>query len=443
MKPKQIMLIAGEASGDLLGAELVNALTRELTAAEVSYTTDSQPLHTGLEPRFFGAGGPRMAAAGVELAFDLTEHAIIGIPSPKSYLESRRRFHQLLKLAVERQPDVIVGIDYNYFNLRFAEAIRQYTVGRSGWFHDWRPKLVKYISPQVWASREGRASQIARDYDLLLSIFPFEKDWYARRVPKLHVEFVGHPMVERFLQSTAHSSQSTVPGGAPQILLLPGSREKELHRHLPVMLGAIKLIAEKLPSVRMKMVLPDESLLGPLVWNLARETSTRLRITDSPDIGMANHLAKKVLSDFEIQIGDLPKALAPSDLALASTGTVTMECAFFGVPTVTMYKTSWATYELGKRIVKVKSLTMPNLLADEEVFPEFIQNAATAENIANAALDLLLNESRRKLMKAKLAEVISSLGGPGASRRAAQAITRLLEPGMSTNDRRKLLLAAH
>jgi lipid-A-disaccharide synthase len=264
------------------------------------------------------------------------------------------------------------------------------------------------------------------------------------------VEFVGHPMVERFLQSTALSPKSIVPGGAPQILLLPGSREKELHRHLPVMLGAVKLIAEKLPSVRMKMVLPDESLLGPLVWNLARETSTlssfSRRTTDSPDIGMANQLAKKVLSDFEIQIGDLPKALAKSDLALASTGTVTMECAFFGVPTVTMYKTSWATYEIGKRIVKVKSLTMPNLLADEEVFPEFIQNAATAENIAGAALNLLLNESRRKSMKARLAEVISSLGGPGASRRAALAITRLLEPRLITNGRenqRKLLPSAH
>ena len=110
MKPKSIMLIAGEASGDALGAELVGALRRELTAAEVEYTADSQPLRTGLEPRFFGAGGPRMAAAGVELAFDLTEHSIIGIPSPKSYSQGRQRFHQLLRLALEQQPDV--EIDY-------------------------------------------------------------------------------------------------------------------------------------------------------------------------------------------------------------------------------------------------------------------------------------------------------------------------------------------
>jgi lipid-A-disaccharide synthase len=348
-----------------------------------------------------------MAAAGVELAFDLTEHSIIGIPSPKSYFKSRQRFHQLLQLALERQPDVIVGIDYNYFNLRFAEAIRHYTSRHFGWFHDWRPKLVKYISPQVWASRESRANQIARDYDLLLSIFPFEKDWYAQRVPKLRVEFVGHPMVERFLKSTVHSPQSTVSGGTPQILLLPGSRAKELQRHLPVMLGALKLIRKKLPQCRARIVLPDEVLAA-----------------QAKSLG--------VTSEIEIQLGNLPDALAKADLAIASTGTVTMECAFFGVPAVTLYKTSFVTYEIGKRIVKVKSLTMPNLLADEEVFPEFIQNSATAENIASAALDLLQNESRRDSIKTKLAEVISSLGGPGASQRAAQAITRLLEPRMNT-----------
>jgi lipid-A-disaccharide synthase len=402
MRPKSIMLIAGEASGDLLAAELVKALREELMASDIRYSSDSQPLHTGLEPRFFGAGGPRMAAAGVELTFDLTAHSIIGIPSLKSYWQSRKRFNQLLQLAIARQPDVIIGVDYNYFNLKFAQAIRQYTSRLSGWFQDWRPKVVKYISPQVWASREARAYQIANDYDLLLSIFPFEKNWYAQRVPKLRVEFVGHPMVERFLKSTVHRSQSTGIANPPQVLLLPGSRVKELHRHLPVMLGAVTLMRKKLPNLRIKMVLPDEFLV-----NQAKALGT------PPEV--------------EIQIGNLPEALAKCDLAIASTGTVTMECAFFGVPAVTLYKTSWSTYEIGKRIVKVKSLTMPNLLAEEEVFPEFIQNAATPENISWAALELLENESRRISIKAKLAAVVASLGGPGASRRAARAITDLME----------------
>lgn len=406
MKPKQIMLIAGEASGDMLGAELVNALRVELTAADVEYSPDSQPLHTGLEPRFFGAGGPRMAAAGVELAFDLTEHSIIGIPSAKDYLEGRRRFHELLQLAIQRQPDVIIGVDYNYFNLSFARAIREYTRGHSGWFHDWRPKLVKYISPQVWASRESRARQIARDYDLLLSIFPFEKDWYARRVPRLKVEFVGHPMVERFRQHAAsRNSESGRTSTAPQVLLLPGSRKSELKRHIPVMLDAFRLLRKVISGARAKMVLPGEALA---------EQAKLLCPT----------------SDIEIQAGGLFQVLKQTDVAISKTGTISTECAVAGVPAVTLYKTFWATYELGKRIVKVKSLTMPNLLAGEEVFPEFIQNAATPENISRAALELLQNESRRQSIKTKLAKVVSSLGGPGASQRAARAIANLLEPSI-------------
>lgn len=395
MRPKSVMLIAGEASGDTLGAELVAALRKELTVAEIAYTADVQPLHTGLEPRFFGAGGPRMAAAGVELAFDLTKHSITGIPSPKDYLVGRRHFNHLLQLAVQRQPDVIVGIDYNYFNLRFAEAIRRYTSHRSGWFQDWQPRLVKYISPQLWASRESRAHQIARDYDLLLSIFPFEKDWYAKRVPKLRVEFVGHPMLDRLRGSEPRRT------GDPIILLLPGSREGELRAHLPVMLIALKIIREKLPNAKAEMVLPNDALA---------------------------QLAKALGVDCEIQFGNLPQALARADIAIASTGTVTMECAFFGLPTVTLYKKRLLGVALRIGIIKVKSLTMPNILANEEVFPEFIQNAATPENISRAALELLQNEARRKSIKAKLAEIVSSLGGPGASTRAARAITRLLEP---------------
>src|SRR5690348_6316602 len=220
MKPKEVMLIAGEASGDMLAAELVAALRKELTGAEIDYTPDSQPLRTGLEPRFFGGGGPRMAAAGVELISNLTEHSIIGVPSPRSYLQSRNHFHKLLRAAIERQPDVIIGVDYNYFNLRFAAAIREYTSRRSGWFQDWRPKLVKYISPQVWASRENRVHQIARDYDLILSIFPFEKDWYARRAPRLRVEFIGHPMVDRFAEFGTRKAPSLESGRA-EIVLLP------------------------------------------------------------------------------------------------------------------------------------------------------------------------------------------------------------------------------
>jgi lipid-A-disaccharide synthase len=389
MNPKSFMLIAGEASGDLLAAELVSALRENIP---------SSTLNPPSSPVFFGAGGSRMAAAGVELAFDLTQHSVIGISDVlKNYFKFRRLFNQLLALAIERKPDAIIGVDYGGFNLRFGHAIKQYV--RNNPFANWNPKIIQFVSPQVWASRPGRANLMAADYDLLLSIFPFEKDWYAQRVPKLRVEFVGHPMVDRSPKSRVQSPKSE--NAAPTVLLLPGSRKSELQRHLPPMLGALKMIQEKLPTARAKMVLPDEALK-----QLADKLST-------------------LPANFEIQIGNLPQALTQADIAIASTGTVTMECAFFGVPTVTLYKTSWLTYQIAKRIVTVKWLTMPNILADEEIFPEFVQGAATPDPIAGAALELLQNEPRRMQIKKRLAEVVSSLGDPGANTRAATAILSL------------------
>ena len=190
------MLIAGDPSGDLLAAELVGALRERVLAGAFDTSADVQPLRTALAPRFFGAGGPKMAGAGVELAFDLTQHSVIGISDVfKNILKFRRLFRQLFRLALERQPDVIVGVDYGGFNLRFGRAIKQHVRAHRSQFNNWNPKIVQFVSPQVWASRPARAYQLADNYDLLLSIFPFEKEWYARRVPKLRVEFVGHPMV--------------------------------------------------------------------------------------------------------------------------------------------------------------------------------------------------------------------------------------------------------
>jgi len=393
MKPKTFMLIAGEASGDLLAAELVAALREKLAA---------NPQSAIRNPQFFGAGGAKMSAAGVELAFDMTQHSVIGITDVlKNLLKFRRLFNQLLALAIERKPDVVIGIDFGGFNLRFGQAIKKYV--RENPFSKWDPKIVQFVSPQVWASRPGRADKLARDYDLLLSIFPFEKAWYAQRVPQLRVEFVGHPMIGRFTNDDLRMTSGLAEGASianrkSQILLLPGSRKSELQRHLPVMLAAVKMIQEKLPVAQAKMVLPNPALVS---------------------------LAKALGANLEIQIGELPWALAEIDVALASTGTVTMECAFFGVPTVTLYKTSWLTYQIAKRIVTVKSLTMPNLLAGETVYPEFIQDEATPENLSRAALELLQDKARRTEIKAQLAKIISSLGEPGAASRAAAAILSL------------------
>jgi lipid-A-disaccharide synthase len=418
VKSKTFMLIAGEASGDLLAAELVSAL---LAASKQD--------EDGRAPQFFGAGGAKMSAAGVELAFDLTQHSVIGITDVlKNLLKFRRLFNQLLALAIERKPDVVIGVDYGGFNLRFGQAVKRYV--RENPFSTWDPKIVQFVSPQVWASRPGRADKLARDYDLLLSIFPFEKDWYAKRVPSLRVEFVGHPMIGRFTNDDLRFTSGLAEGASiinrqSKILLLPGSRKSELQRHLPVMLGALELIQSQLPGVRAKMVLPNIELKRELVGPMNQISKELARRGRKIGLNSMPSAPKNSPNNIEFQIGELPWALAEADVALASTGTVTMECAFFGVPTVTLYKTSWLTYQIARRIVTVKSLTMPNLLAGEEVYPEFIQHDATPENLSRAALELLLDESRRTKIKAQLTKIISSLGEPGAAGRAAEAVLSL------------------
>jgi lipid-A-disaccharide synthase len=409
VKPKSFLLIAGEASGDLLAAELVQSIRQEFVDAEAEPTQDYQPLHTSLAPRFFGAGGPRMEAAGVELAFDMTAHSVIGLSDVlKNYFKFRRLFMQLFRLALNREPDAIICVDFSGFNRRFGHEIKKYVRARLDWFHDWNPKLIQYVSPQVWASREGRAYQMAKDFDLLLSIFPFEKDWYAERVPQLQVEFVGNPIIDRYRNPKSDApdieaklSVGSQPAVSSKVLLLPGSRSSELARHIPVMLRAWEKMRAARPNLSGVMVVPNETL-----------TQQARSFALPPNVA--------------VQTGGLANELKSAILAIASTGTVTMECAYFGVPTVALYKTSWSTYQIGKQIVKVKYLAMPNLLADAAIFPEFIQNAATPENIASAALALLEDEKRRAEVRTHLARVVESLGAPGASRRAAGAILRTL-----------------
>lgn len=393
------MLIAGDPSGDTLAAELVRDLRQRVIADSLDSTADVQPLRTALAPRFFGAGGPAMAAAGVELAFDLTQHSVIGLSGVlRAYPKFRRMFYQLLRLAIEQQPDVIIGVDFSGFNLRFGKAIKDYVRKHRKDFAPWNPKLVQFVLPQVWASRPGRAFTLAENYDLLLAIFPFEKAWYAQRVPGLKVEFAGHPMVDR-LAGAARDARQAVRG-APCVVLLPGSRLGEVQRHCPLIAETFAILRREIPELRGKMILPTEALA-----QVAR--------------------ASGLPAGIEVQVGGITAALAEADLAITKSGTVTMECAMFGVPAVVFYKVSVVNEIFFRAIITVKYVAMPNLLAGEAVFPEFIQQAATAENLSRAALDLLRNEARRQAVKAKLAEVIAKLGTGGATARAADAIARL------------------
>jgi lipid-A-disaccharide synthase len=386
MTRKRVMLIAGEPSGDLLAAELVAQLRSVLN-------------ERGCEAEFFGAGGAQMQKAGVELAFDMTAHAVVGlIEALRKLVSFRRLLHRLLELALERRPDVVVCVDFSGFNSRFAQALRRMAQKQAGW----SPKIVQYVSPQVWASRQGRAYKMARAYDLLLAIFPFETAWYAERVPQFRVEFVGHPILDRHSGWRERIDARTVAPKEPaRVLLLPGSRVGEIKRHLPVVVGAARRIAA-LHQSQFRMVLPNEDLL---------KDARAFLPTDLP---------------VECRSQGLAEALLDTDVALASTGTVTMECAYFRVPTVAFYKTSWSTYQLGRRLIKVKYLAMPNILANEAVFPELIQQDATAENIAREALSLVSDQSRRAAIRKKLEAVTGGLGKPGASRRAAEAVASLV-----------------
>lgn len=386
---KRFMVVAGEPSGDTLAAELVRALQQH-----PSFTQAPFP------PKFFGAGGSKMAEAGVDIAFDLTRHAVFGfVDVIKQYLEFQRLFNRLIKLAEERQPDVFIGVDYSGFNRRLAHALKERARAQSGPFANWDPKFVQFVSPQVWASRPGRAYQLEDDLDLLLSIVPFEKDWYANKTPRLHVEYVGHPIVDRLKMFREKRRLASLNQDKPVVLLLPGSRRKEVARHLEVMLAAAAQIKTQVPA-EFRIILPNENLA-----EMARPL-----ITDSA---------------IKVQIGGLSEALCEATIAIASSGTVTTECAFMQVLTVVLYKLSAPEYEIGKRIVTVNYIALVNLIAGKGIFPEFIQQAATVDNLTTAALLWLKNPLEREKAVQELQPVLETFGTGGAAVRGADAIAKL------------------
>lgn len=383
MQSAKFMLIAGEPSGDLLAAELAEELRRRLTER-------GEPT-----PEFFGAGGPRMAEAGVSLALDLTQFAIIGL---SDVLRNLWRLHQILQqmldLACARKPDAIICVDYGGFNRRFAAAIRaRQTPG-------WRPRLVQYVSPQVWASRPSRARTLARDLDLLISILPHEKAWYAERYPKFQVEFVGHPIVDRHPATRETPPTPVTP--LPRVVLLPGSRPGEIARHWPLMTATARRVQPRVPS-KWVVVFPNPGI-----------AACAHQVDDGAGL------------EIETRIGGLGEELSQASLAIASTGTVTLECALWRVPTLAIYKASWSTYQIARRIIRVRHLALPNLLSDDAVMPEYLQNAATPEAIAEQVTAWLVDPAARQRVRDRLGRVIATLGPPGAVGRAAAAILRLL-----------------
>jgi lipid-A-disaccharide synthase len=365
----RLMFIAGEPSGDNHSAAVIREIKARRPDAEI-----------------FGAGGPKMRDAGMELIVDLTEHAVVGIVEAfKNYGTFKRIFHQLIAEAERRKPDAVILTDYPGFNLRFAAQMKRRGI-----------KVIYFISPQVWAWHASRAKQIERDVDLLLTIFPFEKAWFAEHAPKLRVEFVGHPFADEV--SANPKSEIRNP---KLVLLLPGSREREVAKIFPVMAAAI----EKMPS--------DVKFIAAAVNEKTAAMMKHPRV--------------------EVQIDKAHELMQRATLAITASGTATMECAFHGCPMVVVYKVNWLTYLLGRMLVKVNWIAMPNVIAGREIVREFIQHDATPEAVAAAAKELLASNEKTEQVKVELSKVIASLGERGASARAAELILSECHKGSATS----------
>jgi lipid-A-disaccharide synthase len=369
---RRVMISCGEASGDLYAGALVRALRRRDPQVQA-----------------FGFGGRHMAAAGADLVGDYARFAVTGLVEALSVVpRSFKMLRTLRDAAIERKPDVFVAIDFPDFNLRLLPGL-----------HDLGVPIVYYISPQLWAWRPGRIEQIRRYVSKMLVIFPFEEEIYVRAgVP---VELVGHPLVELASASQPRDPWLRAHGldpFRPVIALLPGSRPNEIRLLLSVLVDAALLIARRVPGVQ--FVVARAPSLPDALFAAARSSSV--------PIAMAERETDDVL--------------ASADVVVTASGTATVQTAIHGRPMVIVYKVAGLTYALGRRFVKVANYGMVNLIAGRQIVPELIQDACTAERIADETVALLTDEPRAAAMRADIADVRAKLGGPGASDRAAMAI---------------------
>jgi lipid-A-disaccharide synthase len=376
------MIVAGEASGDAHAAALVRALREVAPQSELD---------------FFGATGPLLRAAGVDSIVRSDDLAILGLMEIGRALPKFWRAYRLLKqAAIERKPDAVILVDWPDFNLKLAR-----TLHRRGL------KVIYYISPQLWAWRSYRARNIRRDVDLLLSILPFEKDWYADRGID-HVEFVGHPLageVHVAHDRTEFCRKAKLDPRLPIISLLPGSRRKEVERILPPMLEAAALISSRRPEVQFVVVVAPSRSSEEL-----REIIRSQRATPEP-----------LPSCLHIVSNQSREALAASDAAAIASGTATLEAALLETPMVIVYKESLINWHTLGRLINVDHYGLVNLVAGERVATELMQDDLNGERLANELL-LLLDEKRNEEARERLLEVADELGEGGASKRAAEII---------------------
>jgi lipid-A-disaccharide synthase len=344
-----------------------------------------------------GLGGPQLEAAGGHLLDDYRELSVTGlvewIPKLPRLLAARRK---LVDAARAQRPDALVLIDFSGFNFRLAPAIKRLGV-----------PVIYYISPQIWASRPGRLATMRAIADRVLVIFPFEAAIYDHGgVP---VEFVGHPLIDLTKPSVSRDSFLTARGLRPSaatVAMLPGSRPNEVSCILPTLVAAAGLIRQAVPDVQ--FVVARAPRLDDALFDA---------VCSGPSGGPR----------FTVVEGDTDTTLASSDVALTASGTATVQAALHDTPMVVVYRMTPLSYQLARRVVKVDAIGMVNLIAGEKIVPELVQDAFTAEAVAREAIDILTNPARAARIRDGLAGVRAKLGGSGASRRAAEAILRVVQ----------------
>ncbi len=369
----RIMLVAGEASGDLHGGAVARKLWESAPAAEI-----------------YGMGGRRMQAAGVQTFFDPTRHSTIGFIEALAALPLMKKVLARLEKELDaHRPDVIVLIDFPGFNLRVAEIAKQKGI-----------PVVFYFSPSAWAWGRKRAERVVATATMVASVFPFEAEFY--REAGANVTYVGHPLLD-IVKPTMEREEARKHLGMPRasrfVALMPGSRRREVGTLLPIMLLAARQIREEIPGT--EFVLP----LAPTI---------------------TFHQIEPMVQQAELPIRVVAQqtydALQVCDLAVIASGTATLEAACLGIPMVIAYKVSTLTYMIGKRLVKIPYIGLPNIVAGREVVPELLQEEASPERIAEEAVDIMMDTERAEEIREDLQEVVNKLGKPGVLERVAGLI---------------------
>lgn len=377
------MLVAGEASGDHHAARLVEALRRAAPDTEFE---------------FFGATGERMREADVETVVRADDLAIVGLAEIARALPMFwRTFRKLKRAAVAREPDAVILTDFPDFNLKLAKSLK-----RGGL------KIVYYISPQLWAWRGYRRRTVKNSIDLLLTILPFEKEWYRRRGIN-HVEYVGNPLAGEV--RSARSKQEfcaahRIDETKPLIALLAGSRHKEVSRILPVLLETAWLMQRKNADLQFVVTLAPTRRFE--------------------EIEQAKQRAKSIPENLFVVQNETREALNAANAAAVTSGTATLETAMIGTPMAIVYKTSGINYKLLRPLISVEHFGLINLIAEERLAAELIQDDFTPETLSRELFRLLDKETNQD-MRRRLARVTAELGDGGAAERAARAILKFLD----------------